>query len=398
LPGNFLLEANYVGRLGHSLWAQADAAQIVDFKDPTSGQFMTAAFNGLQQQIIAGTTSANITAQPWFENQMNAAIGSYYGAGVNCLSFFSPTAVNPSCTRLVRAYLSSTVQIGDLADTIQWLNSQFFLFPNVGESGQFAVNAYTTNLAASNYHGLLVTLRKKPSHGLQFDFNYTWSHSIDNMSSVVNTVSGGLICDVRDLRVCRGNSDFDVRHIISANWLYSLPFGKSKAVLGDAPRWVDAIIGGWEVNGIWSWRTGYAFSTTTGSYPVGFYYNSPAVVTGSTDLLQANVHVDSSGTVQYFADSTATLAGLKYPVGGQTGSRNNLFGPHFWNVDLAVLKNFKMPWSEGQKLQFRWESYNLFNHPSFGLPTASIASGSFGRITSEVSTPRQMQFALRYEF
>jgi hypothetical protein len=399
LPGNFLLEANYVGRLGHSLWSQADGAQIVDFKDNTSGQFMLDAFNKLQQQIIALTPSAGITAQPWFENQMNAAIASNFGAGVTCVSFFNPASVNKSCTRLVRAFVSNLVQIGDVSDTVQFLNSQGYLFPNTGLSGQFSTNAYVSNLSASNYNGLLLTLRKRPSHGLQFDFNYTFSHSIDNLSSVTNTVFGGLVCDVRNLRVCRGNSDFDVRHIISANWLYALPFGKGRRILGGAPRWADAIVGGWEANGIWTWRTGYAFSSTTGSFPVGFVYDSPAVVTGSTAPLQANIHVDSTGTVQYFADNAAALGTLRNPVGGEIGNRNNLFGPHFWNVDLAVLKNFKMPWSEKQRLQFRWESFNLFNHPSFRLPSVNFNSQStFGRITSEESTPRQMQFALRYEF
>jgi hypothetical protein len=400
LPGNFMLEADYVGRFGHGLWSQADAAQVVDFKDNVSGQFLLDAFNKLQQQIIQGLAGSQITPQPWFESQMNTAIAHFYGAGQTCASVFGPAigVANPSCTRVLRAFVLNTIKIGDVSDTVQFMNSQGMLLPNIGLSGQFSTNAYVTNLSASNYNGLLVTLRKRPSHGMQFDFNYTFSHSIDNLSSVTNTVFGGLVCDIRNLRVCRGNSDFDVRHIVSANWLYALPFGKGRRFAGNASRFVDAVIGGWEVNGIWTWRTGYAFSTTTGSFPVGFVYDSPAVQTGSGVPLQANIHVDSTGTVQYFGDTAAALATMRNPVGGEIGNRNNLFGPHFWNIDMAVLKNFKMPWSEKQRLQFRWESYNLFNHPSFGLPSRNFNSGTFGRITSEESTPRQMQFALRYEF
>jgi hypothetical protein len=65
---------------------------------------------------------------------------------------------------------------------------------------------------------------------------------------------------------------------------------------------------------------------------------------------------------------------------------------------MALLKNFNMPWSENHRLQLRWETFNTFNHHSFGLPNANFASGSFGTITTSASTPREMQFAIRYEF
>ena len=79
----------------------------------------------------------------------------------------------------------------------------------------------------------------------------------------------------------------------------------------------------------------------------------------------------------------------------------NADGPGFWNVDTAVLKNFQLPGSETRRVQFRWESFNLFNHNSFGLPTGNglnIGSTQFGQITSSAGTPREMQFALRLEF
>ena len=107
LPGNFMLEADYVGRFGHGLWSQADAAQIVDFRDNTSGQFMLDAFNKLQQQIIAATPSASITAQPWFENQMNAAIA--IGIRKNHLRLFILTSSFPK--KLVVNALQSLPQM-----------------------------------------------------------------------------------------------------------------------------------------------------------------------------------------------------------------------------------------------------------------------------------------------
>jgi hypothetical protein len=92
------------------------------------------------------------------------------------------------------------------------------------------------------------------------------------------------------------------------------------------------------------------------------------------------------------------MAQMRNPHAGETGNRNALRGPSYWGFDMAVLKNFKLPW-EGQRIQLRWESYNVFNHNVFGLPASNFAdSTSFGRITGSASAPREMQFAIRYDF
>lgn len=394
LPGRFQLEVDYVGRLGRKLFAQADGAQIVDFKDAASGQSMIAAFNALQAEIHAN--AATFTPQLWFENQLNAGIQALRGPSVSCTSFGVP-----NCTTLVGAFFGSLVDIGDLSDTIQALNGSRLLLPNVGLSGQFSTNIYNSSMADSSYNGMLVSLRKKLSRGLQFDLNYTWSHSIDNQSSVVNTVAGGLICDLRNLRVCRGNSDFDVTHIINANWVYDAPFGRGRYLGRNAPGWLNRIIGDWQASGIWTWRTGFAFGTTTNAFPVGFNFNSPGILVGPSSALATGIHTNgtlASSPINYFKDPVAAAAAFVNPLGGEIGSRNNLRGPGFWNVDFALLKNFKMPWKESHRLQFRWESYNLFNHTTFVEPTVNINSSTFGNITATRSEPRQMQFALRYDF
>ena len=409
LPHSFIAEIAYVGRLGRKLFAQADAAQIIDFKDTNSGQFLVAAFDNLQAEIRANTPAGSITPQPWFENQINQAIAANYGINpdpalppntpYNCTTAgakYFKVAV-PNCTRLARAFFRTLFNRGDTSDIVQAMYGNGFLLPNVGMSGQFSTNIYNGSFASSSYNGMLVSLRKRYSHNLQFDLNYTYSHSIDNQSSVVNTVSGGLVCDLRDLRVCRGNSDFDVTHIINFNGVYGLPIGRAQLLANNAPAWLDRIIGGWEVSGIQTWRTGFAFSTTTGAYPVGFNFNSPALLTGSASALQGSVHAAGPDT-QFFKDPAAALAAFANPTHGVIGSRNNLRGPHFWNTDLAILKNFKLPWKESHRLQVRAEMYNAFNHPSFNIPNANINSGSFGTISSTASTAREMQFGLRYDF
>jgi len=354
LPGGFLVEVDYLGRLGRKLFSQADAGQVVNFKDPTSGQFLFPAFTSLTKELRGNQVSGNttVTPQPWFENQIQAAIGT------DCTTAFG----EPNCTQLIAdSSLKNLALKGDVSDTLQAMNFFGILLNNAGLPGQFSTNAYITNLSSSNYNSMLVTLRKNLSRNLQFDFNYTYSHSIDNESSIANTVTGGLVCDVTDLRVCRGNSDFDATHIFNANGVYDLPFGRGQWLGSSSPGWVNQIIGGWQLGAIFSAHSGFAFSTTTGTFPVGFVFDSPAVLTGNASALSRHIHTDTDGTIQYFADQTAATGALSNPLPGQIGNRNNLRGPQFVNFDMSLGKRFYMPWSEKHTLQFRWRNYDRIN-------------------------------------
>ncbi len=384
LPGNFLLEISYVGRQGRKLFTQVDAAQMLDFKDPASGQFLFTAFNAVQAQIQGG---AAITPQPWIENQVGAALGAPCAA-----------AFGTSCTAFLAGALSDLFETGDTASIVNVLYANGLLNPNVGMSGQFAANVYNTNLGSSSYNGMLISLRKRFSQGLEFDFNYTVSHSLDNQSSVINTVFGGVVCDARNLRVCRANSDFDIRHLINANGIYELPFGRGRWIGGNAPGWLNAIIGGWQIGAILNVRSGLPFDAGTGAFPISLALGSPAAFNnGSANALRQRIH-DSDSNIQFFGDPETALAALRFPRHGEIGNRNVLRGPRFWNVDTAVLKFFTMPWSESHRLVFRWESFNTFNHHVYGLPNADISLPQFGQITGSASAPRVMQFALRYQF
>jgi Carboxypeptidase regulatory-like domain len=371
LPAGFTLEVGYVGRLGRKLFAQADAGQAVNFLDSASGQHLFTAFNNLSQQLRTGQP---VTPEPWFENQCFAG-----------------------CTQLIANALGSLVVKGDLSDTLQALNANGLIANNSGLAGQFSSNAYIGNFGSSSYNGLLVTLKKRLAKSLQFDFNYTFSRSIDNVSSVANTVVGGLVCDATNLRLCRGPSDFDVTHLFSANGVYDLPFGRGHMIDRNANRFVNALIGGWQFATIFTAHSGFAFSTNTGAFPVGFVFDSPAVQTGPSSALGVNIH-DDNGVIQLFSDPAAAKAALSNPFGGEIGNRNNLRGPGFVNFDMSLSKRFLMPWSDKHSIQFRAEAYNAFNHTNFADPSANINSPTFGQITSQANANRVMQFALRYQF
>ena len=97
-------------------------------------------------------------------------------------------------------------------------------------------------------------------HNLQFDIDYAYAHSMDNVSDITNDSVGstyngqGLICDLSDTRVCLANSNFDATHTLSANYIYQLPIGRGQHLLGGTPRWADAIVGGWETSGVASFQ------------------------------------------------------------------------------------------------------------------------------------------------
>lgn len=398
LPGNMLLDVSYVGRRGKKLFAQSDAAQIVDFRDNASGQFMLGAFNNLQFQLNAGGA---ITAQPWLENQVGRMAMASYGMtcrqiGQNFLGF-DPA----NCTELIAGFLADLVTVGGSADLVSTLFANGLLDSNIGLSRQFAANAYITNQGASQYDGLLVSLRKRFSSGFQYDVNYTWSHAIDNQSNVANAVIQGLVYNAFDRTAGRGNADFDIRHLFNANAIWEIPVGRGRALGGNMSKWADAIVGGWSLAGIFTARSGLPFTMFSGAYPITFYtpdlQGVPAVLVGSNTNFAVNIR-DVGNGIQYFADPAAVQASFRYPRHGEIGNRNIFRNEGYWNIDLVASKKFKMPWSESHNLTFRAEAYNLTNSNFFGPPNLVFNSANFGRLTTVQSDPRVLQFALRYDF
>ena len=283
----------------------------------------------------------------------------------------------------------------------QGLGGGFPLPPGVGLPAQFAQNLYVSNKGFSSYNGLLMTVRKRLSHNLQMNFNYTFSHSIDNFSAIANNVGSNnqVLCNIANLSSCRGSSEFDVRHSISAYGIYDLPFGRNQAIGRDMSAWLNAIVGGWEVAPVVTWRTGFPFSPITNVETTSLGTDALGIFNGNAAAISNNLHYDpTTGTIQLFSDPAAARAAFSNPTGQQTGSRDVLRGPSFTNVDLALVKNWTL-FREGQRLQFRAEAYNAFNHPSFALPqTSDINSGQFGEITATASAARVLQFALRLDF
>ena len=390
-PAGFILKLNYAGRLGRRLLAQADANQLIEFVDPASGQKLSTAFGNMTQQIRAGDDPTNLQAQPWFENLVIPGLGVANGY--------------PNNTSFLASVLGGIPANGDFADFVQAISSA--IPANVGMAAQFSENTFYTNKGFSSYNGLLASLQKNLSHGIHFDLNYTWSHSIDNVSLVANTSAaggnnhngGGFICDVVRPRICRGNSDFDVTQIVSADFTYNLPFGRGKTFGSTIPIWLNEAAGGWSLSGISQFHTGNAWGTTANAFVAGYSNNAPGIFVGSSrGVVAAHPHKTAAGQVSVFADSAAAQSSYIGPVGFEIGPRDDLRGPRFFNQDLGLAKTF--PIYREANLTFRADAYNALNHPSFDTPSGGDITnpGTFGQITSTSSTARVLQLALRLEF
>jgi Carboxypeptidase regulatory-like domain len=401
--GDLVMKLSYAGRLGRRLLAQTDANQILEFPDPVSGQLLSQAMANVTQQLRAGATSATVTPQPWFEN----VIGTQ-GCSAAC----------PSYTSFLVANFGPFVQRGDFGDTVQFLSDNGAPL-NVGSAAQFSENTFYGNKGFSSYNAMLLTVAKNFSHGLNFDFNYTFAHSIDNVSFFANSsgdtgIGGiGLICDAIRPRECRANSDFDLNQIITADIVYQLPFGKGKEFLSSPSTWMNEIVGGWSVSGVNSWHTGQAWGTNSNAFVASYSNNAPGILVGQRTAVATHIQKPAGGGVNIFANQANAAASYIGPIGFQIGPRNGLRGPNFYNADFGLAKNFPL-YGDRVKADFRADAFNALNHPNFGLPASNVFNGldeqdltssQFGNISYTVSPPgnlnngaRVLQLSLRVEF
>jgi Carboxypeptidase regulatory-like domain len=255
----------------------------------------------------------------------------------------------------------------------------------------------------SHYNALQATLAHHFSRGLYFQGAYTYSKSIDDVS----TASVAFVTRVNDqnnARASRGLSDFDRRQRFVASAVYQLPF------FSDASGFTKAAFSGWEASGVIILQSGTPFTMFDPAGGSAYALASPSATasfTGGSSCANAL----SSGSITsrlgnwvnaaaYQPDPLATLAdgsSSDATIYGNT-PRNCIIGPPQKNVDFTLGRAFKL--GEGKSLRFRADFFNLFNHPSFANPAATSVSSAGGSapITSTVGTPRLIQFSLKFSF
>jgi hypothetical protein len=400
LPGGMQLEADYYGRFGRKLFALSDAAQAVNFTDPfTPGHTLAGDFTTLEKEAIAGDAPSTVTPLPFFEDLVPLA------TGVSCPTLNAIIGTPYSnCTQATYVAFNQSLANGGTGNVLDGLG---FPATNIGYVPQFLVNALGTNQGNSSYNALFVSLRKRLSNNLQFDFDYTFSHAIDNISTVPHANGNfepgvtTIMCDATDPHACRGNSEFDATHQITAYFIYDLPFGRGQKFAHNINWAVNEAIGGWQVSSIITWRTGLALTAQNGiASTTSLAADAGEIFVGPKSALKDNVHFDpTTQTVQLFKDPVA-LANAFTPVTGlEVGTRDNLRGPNLSNFDIGIQKIFALP-SERYHLTFRTDAYNAFNHTNYGLPDPTLTAGTLGNLTSQAGSEpsRVLQFALRFDF
>jgi len=255
----------------------------------------------------------------------------------------------------------------------------------------------------SNYNSLQVRFEKRPTHGLQFQAAYTWSHALDDASSAsLGSQNGGDFRLQTDPILEYGNSDIDVRQRFVLSYSYELPFGKNMAFGGNASGVLNQIIGGWQVAGIAIATTGNWYTPTDISTNLSTSDGGGEVASASRPNVVGNPngHPCVPGTLfNTCAFATNTIVGSF----GNAG-RNIIQGPGTQNWDISLFKFF--PIREQMHVEFRAEFFNAFNHydPEFDNPgsfNTNIAtqhgSSAFG-FAQAAHDPRFIQFALKFYF
>jgi hypothetical protein len=267
------------------------------------------------------------------------------------------------------------------------------------------------NVVNSNYHALQASVRRALSHGLQLQVNYTFGHAIDNgstwhsgaTSANLNAAGEGFTTDQTLPGLDRGNSIFDVRHVLVVNYVWELPFLKNAGgVLG-------TVLGGWQLNGIVSFHTGAHWSAFCAPSRAQCDFNRDREVNDrpNSTITSFDASHDQWANGWGLPDFNTPGSPFSKPPAGSPGNlgRNTFVGARFIEWNPSIFKNFKV--TERVNLQFRTEFFNALNHANFQLPgtNAPSSSASHGMVRNATFgqaggtfNPRQLQFGLKLNF
>ena len=380
LPKGLVIQTSYIGRMARNLIASRDVMALNNLVDPSSGMDWYTAAGMLEALRRNNTPIDQIPNIPWFQNMLPATVnvgGSFipFAQAMDDIYFGNCCDVFPTynLTQTQAVYAVALNFYGndwtDTQDVIEdGIGRNIFFHPQYGALSSFS------SVARSNYHAGTMSIRQRLGRSLTMDFNYTLSHSLDDASGLQTSGAFGGAFIHNPLRQddSYANSDFDVRHIINANAVWEMPFGRGHRYFSGVGRAANAVIGGWQLSGIFRWNSGLPHFSP---------YDDARWAT--------NWNAQSSGTRIRPLESCPTQGGKLFGAclleayrswrgafPGETGDRNVLRLPGYVNLDLGLSKSFDMPWSETQKLQIRFEVFNVSNTQRMG--TIDTSRSGFG--------------------
>ncbi|MCW5965134.1 MAG: hypothetical protein KIT83_13930, partial [Bryobacterales bacterium] len=405
----WFVQAGYVGRFGRRLLTQEDAATPTNFRDPTSGQTYFDAASQLIRYSKEGVAPENTPAIPFFENLWpnfrNSLYTNAFGdpslSVTQNIAILNDVFVGNEDTTFLAYLLDNPIQGSCAARNACSVKGPWLMF-----HPQYSYLSVWRSIGSSNYHAGQFNLRKSWSNGDLFDFNYTLSKSIDFGSAAerVGTTTG-VITNPWFRDQFRAVSDFDTRHLVTAAAVYNLPIGRGKRWGTGFGGFADAVLGGWQLGGIWRQSSGFPTGVGNGRFwPTN--WNLTGLATAVKPLPDSGSFKNApsivgAGGPNIFGNPSQAIDSFDFTLPGDSGSRNVVRGDGFFQIDANVAKRFTMPWNEGHSLQFRAEAFNLTNTVRFDVYDVSLnlgTRGTFGRYNSQLGGPRVMQFGLRYDF
>jgi hypothetical protein len=413
IPGGWTVETDYVGRFGRRTMQNMDFGMPLDLVDPASGMDYFTAVDMLENQHYQGVAAGDVAKIPYWENLFPDAAGlGATGNGTagltatqNIYNHFATNPLNASYGIYSMDVLCNPGCGG--------VNNRYF-------DSQYSTLQTQASIGTTSYHSGQLIVRHPQSHGLQADFSYTFSKSIDlgsdaerlgggayNPASFTGYTSFSQIIDATHPKKNRAVSDFDVHHLITADWVYELPFGQGRRFASGANGVVNSVIGGWQLTGLGRWTSGLPFGPQVGAgWVTAWDYQSFLVKQGPVKMHR---HIIPHEGPEAFADPGAlsscievtSSCPIRYPVPGETGTRNAFRGDGFFGIDSGLNKSWKV--TERASVKFGWEVFNVTNTPRFDVnPNASLqsvwGSGDFGVYSNILGRPRIQQFSLRASF
>ncbi|MGH9377334.1 MAG: TonB-dependent receptor domain-containing protein [Terriglobia bacterium] len=311
--------------------------------------------------LISATYIGNHTVHVWGGNEMNPAVfltaAQCAAAGISAKSCQSTSSTN---------------------------QRRVLYLANPAQGQYYATLAQNYDGAYANYNALLLTARHRFSNNFTLLTNYNYSHCL-SLTDFTGELTGPSFQNPADPGADYSNCGFDLRGNFNASLVATTPRFHG--------GWAGRVLGGWQISPIISYRTGSWFSPSSSkdNSLTGVGHDRPNVVSG-VNFYTSGACAKVAPCVNYF-DPAAYVTN---PTGtfGNAGS-NSILGPSYFDIDTAVSRYFQI--REGQRLEARFEAFNVGNNVSFNNPTSSITSSNFGRITGAHS-PRILQLALKYYF
>jgi hypothetical protein len=411
LPHGLVIQTSYVGRLARHLIASRDVMALNNLNDPKSGIDWYTAAGQLEQLRAQGVPISAIQPIAWFQNFLPANIAqlmddNYFGGDPSVFPTHNLTQTQAVYAVALNFYGNDWTDTQDVIEA--GLERNIFFHPQYG-----ALSAFSS-IASSNYHAGTLTIRERMGRSLTMDLNYTLSHSHDDASGLQTSTGYGEAFILNPLRQHDqfAESDFDIRQIINANAVWEIPFGRGRKFLGGSNSIANAIIGGWQLSGIYRWNTGLPISSPYDDARWATNWNAQSNVVRIAPVTTC----PTQGGKLFGCNELAAYKSFRNARPGETGDRNNFRLPGYINLDLGLGKTFKMPWGEKHMLQVRFEAFNVTNTQrmgavdgsrtgyGLGLDPATSVTGlgdiptNWSNFTGIQGQPRVMQLGVRYSF